>query len=50
MGEKLDQVKKTLVDTSKQGTDVADKYINEYSIYRFYFGVAVSTVLLLVRV
>ncbi|XP_037906561.1 prominin-like protein isoform X5 [Hermetia illucens] len=48
MGEKLDQVKKTLVDTSKQGTDIADKYINEYSIYRFYFGVAVSTVLLLI--
>lgn len=42
------KITKTIDEQTYTGTTTADKYIQEYSIYRFYAGIGISTVLLVI--
>jgi prominin 1 len=44
----IDRLTKTANENTHQYLDTADNYIKEYSIYRYYVGLAISSVLLLV--
>ncbi|XP_055915367.1 prominin-like protein isoform X2 [Eupeodes corollae] len=42
------QISKEIDEKTNSATTTADKYIHEYSIYRFYAGIAISSVLLVI--
>ncbi|XP_055844370.1 prominin-like protein isoform X1 [Episyrphus balteatus] len=42
------KITKNIDEQTNSGTTLADKYIHEYSIYRFYAGIAISSVLLVI--
>lgn len=44
----FNKITKTIDEQTNRGTTTADKYLNEYSIYRFYAGIAISSVLLVI--
>lgn len=44
----LNKLSQVIKDNTKKYTGVADDYLEEYGPYRFYFGIAVCAILLLV--
>ncbi|XP_069967418.1 prominin-like protein isoform X3 [Bactrocera oleae] len=45
---KLNKLSQVIKDNTKKYTGVADDYLEEYGPYRFYFGIAVCSILLLI--